>query len=60
MSEQQPTPERMEAARAFWFDQTITGEEAAERAGIGHRTLHRHFGPRETPAFGKPRGRKRR
>lgn len=51
-------PERMEAARVFWFDQTITGEEAAERAGIGHRTLHRHFGPRETPAFGKPRGRK--
>lgn len=50
--------ERMEAARAFWFDQTITGEEAAERAGIGHRTLHRHFGPRETPAFGNPRGRK--
>jgi len=32
--------------------------EAAKRAGIGRRTLHRHFGPRGTPAFGKPRGRK--
>ncbi|MBX9594046.1 MAG: hypothetical protein K2X46_06760 [Roseomonas sp.] len=51
-------PERMEAARVFWFDATIDGDEAARRAGIGRRTLHRHFGPRETPAFGKPRGRK--
>lgn len=52
--------ERMEAARVFWFDATIDGDEAARRAGIGRRTLHRHFGPRETPAFGKPRGRKSR
>lgn len=52
-------PERMEAARAFWFDATIDGDEAAKRAGIGRRTLHRHFGPRETPAFGgKRKGRK--
>lgn len=50
--------ERMEAARGAWFDATIDGDEAAKRAGIGRRTLHRHFGPRETPAFGKPRGRK--
>jgi len=52
------SPERMEAARLHWFDATIDGDEAARRAGIGRRTLHRHFGPRETPAFGKPRGRK--
>lgn len=50
--------EWMEAARVFWFDATITGDEAAKRVGIGRRTLHSHFGPRETPAFGKPRGRK--
>ena len=51
--------ERMEAARAVWFDQSIDGDEAAKRAGIGRRTLHRHFGPRETPAFGnKRKGRK--
>lgn len=51
-------PERLEAARAVWFDHTIDGDEAAKRAGISRRTLHRHFGGRETPAFGKPRGRK--
>lgn len=50
--------ERMDAARVHWFNHTIDGDEAARRAGIGRRTLHRHFGPRETPAFGKPRGRK--
>lgn len=50
--------ERLEAARVHWFDHTIDGDDAARRAGIGRRTLHRHFGPRETPAFGKPRGRK--
>jgi hypothetical protein len=51
--------ERMEAARIIWFDQTISGDEAAAKAGIGRRTLHRHFGPREAPAFGKQRrGRK--
>jgi DNA invertase Pin-like site-specific DNA recombinase len=50
--------ERLEAARVHWFDQTIDGDEAARRTGIGRRTLHRYFGPRETPAFGKPRGRK--
>jgi hypothetical protein len=53
------SPERMEAARGYWFDATIDGDEAAKRAGIGRRTLHRHFGPRETPAFGlKRKGRK--
>jgi hypothetical protein len=53
------SPERMEAARLYWFDQSIDGDEAAKRAGIGRRTLHRHFGPRETPAFGlKRKGRK--
>lgn len=51
-------PARLEAARAAWFDPSIDGDEAARRAGIGRRTLHRHFGPRETPAFGNPRGRK--
>lgn len=53
------SPERLEAARAVWFDHTIDGDEAAKRTGIARRTLHRHFGPRETPAFGKQRkGRK--
>jgi hypothetical protein len=45
-----------------WFDikpdVAVRFVRLALRAGIGRRTLHRHFGPRETPAFGKPRGRK--
>lgn len=51
--------ERLEAARQFWFDQTIDSETAAKRSGIGQRTLYRYFGKRETPAFGgrwKPSG----
>lgn len=53
------SPERLEAARGPWFDHTIDGDEAARRTGIGRRTLHRHFGPREAPAFGgKRKGRK--
>lgn len=54
------TPERLAAARALWFDHTIDGDEAAKRAGIGRRTLHRHFGPRETPPFGGRHQKRRR
>lgn len=52
-------PERIEAARPVWFNHDIDGDEAARRTGIARRTLHRYFGPRETPAFGKQKkGRK--
>lgn len=44
--------DRLEAARAVWFDHNISGEEAAKRTGIGQRTLYRYFGKRDTPAFG--------
>ena len=43
---------RLEVARVHWFDHSIDGDEAARRAGVSKRTLHRYFGPRETPAFG--------
>lgn len=58
MSVQEPTEadafadDRLEAARAVWFDHNISGEEAAKRTGIGQRTLYRYFGKRDTPAFG--------
>lgn len=53
------SPERLEAARAVWFDHAISGEDAATRTGIGKRTLHRYFGKRETPAFGKALNKRR-
>lgn len=43
---------RLEAAKVHWFNHDIDGDEAARRAGVSKRTLHRYFGPRETPAFG--------
>jgi hypothetical protein len=44
--------DRLEAARAVWFDHAISSADAAERTGIASRTLHRHFGKRGSPAFG--------
>jgi len=46
-----------------WFaikpDVAVRFARMAVRTGIARRTLHRHFGPRETPAFGgKRKGRK--
>jgi DNA invertase Pin-like site-specific DNA recombinase len=38
--------ERLEAARAIWFDHSVDGAEVARRAGIGQRTLYRYFGKR--------------
>lgn len=50
--------QRIEAARAVWFDATITAEDASTRTGIGVRTLYRYFGERGTPAFGRPKKRR--
>ncbi|MBU8544011.1 MULTISPECIES: hypothetical protein [Roseomonadaceae] len=44
--------DRLEAARAIWFNHDLSGPECAARTGIGQRTLARHFGKRGTPAFG--------
>lgn len=46
-------PAKLKAAERHWFNADISGDEAARRAGIGRRVLHREFGPRNTPAFGK-------
>lgn len=46
------TGERLAVAKVHWFNHDIDGDEAAKRAGVSKRTLHRYFGPRETPAFG--------
>lgn len=49
----QPTdPKRLEAAKAYWFNHDISGDEAAERTGISKRTLARYLGKRGSPAFG--------
>lgn len=53
------TPDRLEAARAVWFDHNISSADAAERTGIATRTLHRHFGKRGSPAFGAALNRRR-
>lgn len=37
----------------YWFDQTLTTKEAAEKAGFHQRTLYRALGKRNRPAFGK-------
>ena len=52
-----PTPVMSEAdkerVRVFWFDQTLTTEEATAKAGFKERMLYRALGKRHRPAFGK-------
>lgn len=45
-------PQQWKEARALWADPAVTAEAAAERSGIGMRTLYRKLGPKGTPAFG--------
>jgi len=50
------------AARLLWPDASVTAEDVAAKTGISVRHLYREFGPRGTPAFGRPpkkKGRKR-
>lgn len=47
-----PSPERIEAARAPWFDHRLSEAEVETITGIKGRTLRRHLGNRGTPAFG--------
>ena len=44
---------KLEAARAHWFNPDIDGNKAAEKAKISRSVLHRQFGPRNTPRFGR-------
>lgn len=46
-------PKKLAAAEKHWFNPDIDGDEAARRAGISRRVLHREFGPRNTPRFGR-------
>lgn len=50
---------KLKAAERHWFNADIDGDEAARRAGISRRVLHRAYGPRNTPAFGGKRKERR-
>lgn len=47
------TGKKAERAKLIWLDSTISGAEAAAKIGISVPTLHRMFGPRGTPRFGR-------
>lgn len=53
------TPQQWKEARSLWANADVTAEAAAERSGIGMRTLYRKLGPKGTPAFGKVKGRRK-
>ena len=40
-------------AAVYWYDQSLTTEQAAAKAGYHQRTLYRALGKRNRPAFGK-------
>lgn len=42
-----------ERAARYWYDQTLTTEQATLKAGFAERTLYRTLGKRNRPAFGK-------
>jgi hypothetical protein len=51
------TPQQWKEAKALWTNPDVTAEAAAERSGIGMRTLYRKWGPKGTPSFGRVKGR---
>lgn len=54
------TPQQWKDARQLWAAPDVTAEAAAERSGIGMRTLYRKLGPKGTPAFGRAPAKKKR
>jgi DNA-binding MurR/RpiR family transcriptional regulator len=42
-----------EAALAIWLDESLTGNEAAEKIGISPSTAYRKLGARDQPIFGR-------
>lgn len=53
------SPQQWKDAKALWLDPAVTAEAAAERSGIGMRSLYRRFGPKGTPAFGRVKGKRK-
>lgn len=48
------TPEQWEKAEQLWRDRRETAKGVSKASGIGVRRLYDRFGPRGTPAFGRP------
>lgn len=46
------SPDRDAAARAVWFNHTLSGLEAAAQIGLPLKTCYNLFGKRGSPAFG--------
>lgn len=53
------TPQQWKDAKRLWADQAVTAEQAADRSGIGMRTLYRKYGPKGTPAFGRVKAKRK-
>jgi hypothetical protein len=52
-------PQQWKEGRRLWADQSVTAIQAAERSGIGMRTLYRELGPKGTAPFGKVKGKRK-